>query len=638
VTVTLDGIVVGRGVVGSEYRPDVAQATGESALAETGWRMDVDTSGLDVGEAQQVSVHVWGDPWDPPLELARFAVVLTDESIEHPGPDFKGALEKPVADEPVGPVFFVSGWIVNRSDMVSRVDVLLDGQSVGQARLGLPRHDVGQDQAGDESWVSGFERWVDLSTRPDTGSDLTVQVMARTRSGPPTRVFERTVRVAPFARSSDPPESPAVVHQPWRRVVSPVDAPKSGHIDLAVFTHQIDYGGGQIWLDEFLDKSGAGTDYPCTVITYRDGPLREGMEHRGIAVHVTSAPPVDDIAQYEGRIAELTALVAAGGHNVVMLNTASLFSGAEVAKRLELPVVWGIHESLPPEVFLQVAFAGCVQPEVREKFIKSLGSADAIVFEAEATRQMYAPTTNDAHSLVVPYGVNTRAITEYCERVSRTDARADIGLPEELRVILVMGTIEPRKSQVTIAQALRLVRTDHRPWTMVFVGGSDSVYCDMLKRYLQENGLAERARVVPVDTDTYRWYRAADVLLSASDMESLPRSMLEAMCFGVPVVSTAVFGVPSLLGDGKYGILFEPNDLNATIGALNEVLSIEAESLHAMGDAAREHVLAYYDSAGYATDLMALCQGLLQSPELGPGEILTRWGRDSDQPLFRSDS
>jgi D-inositol-3-phosphate glycosyltransferase len=635
VVVTVNETVVARGLVGSVSRPDVGYLLGDPALEDTGWRIEVVARHLEAGEAQ-LSVRVWGDPWDPPLELDRFSIVLSDDLIAQASSDitqasseFVGLLERPAENEEVGPVFSLSGWIAHRSDLVARAEVMVDGQIVGRARLGMPRYDVSRDQGGPEAIVSGFDRWIDISGRSNPGRELKLQVVASSRRGPPTTVFERTVRVAPKAEVPDRSARRDALDERWQRKLASIDGKKSSELNLAVFTHQVDYGGGQLWLDEFLERSGAGTLYPCTVFTYRDGPLRERMESRGIAVHVTKEPSVEDMEEHDGRITELAALVAAGGHNGVLLNTAGLFSGAEVANRLGLPAVWAIHESLPAEVYLEIAYGGKVHSGVRAAFFEALGSVGALVFEAEATRLMYSPWASPGRSIVVPYGVNTRVIGEYCKRVSRSEARSDVKVAAGVRLLLVMGTVEPRKAQTAIAQALRLVRTDHREWMVVFVGGSDSVYCDVLKKYVKENRLEGRVKVAPVDKDPYRWYRAADVLLSASDMESLPRSMLEAMCFGVPVVSTAVFGVPSLLQDGQYGILFEPNDLNATLGALNEVLSIEEETLRAIGDAAREHVLAHYDSAGYVTDLMALCQGLLQSPELAPREILTRWGRDS---------
>jgi glycosyltransferase involved in cell wall biosynthesis len=95
------------------------------------------------------------------------------------------------------------------------------------------------------------------------------------------------------------------------------------------------------------------------------------------------------------------------------------------------------------------------------------------------------------------------------------------------------------------------------------------------------------------------------------------------MCFGVPVVSASVFGVPELVRDGDTGFLFEPNDLDALVRALQRVLSLESSELTRVGEAGLRHVLEHHDSSGYARDLLRLCQGLLDSPGASPEDILS---------------
>jgi glycosyltransferase involved in cell wall biosynthesis len=250
-------------------------------------------------------------------------------------------------------------------------------------------------------------------------------------------------------------------------------------------------------------------------------------------------------------------------------------------------------------------------------------AADALVFEAAATRDLYADWAKPGHSVVVPYGVDTREILDYAKLVSPHAARTEVDVRPESWMILVMGTIEQRKAQTRIAQAFARVAGEHPQWELVFVGDTKSEYSQALRRYIRTVGLTDRCRIVPIDSDTYRWYRAADLLLSASDVESLPRSMLEAMCFGVPVVSASVFGVPELLSDGETGFLFEPNDLDALVATLHRVLGLEPSHLTRVGDAGRRHALEHYDSSGYAGHLLRLCQGLLESPGASPEDILS---------------
>lgn len=632
VVVRANGVTVGRAVLGSEERPDVAEATGLDDLVDSGWRVDADLSAFEAEDTVELSVAVWADAVVPPLELDRLCVVLHDEEPTLPLPDpaaflsadFIGGLGVPAPDEPVSAVFRLEGWALHRSDPIEKIDVLINGRWVQRARLGITRPDVRNQYDLPDAIISGFECWVDLAAVSPPASLLKLQLVAWAGDAKPAVLIDRVLTVE---RAVEEPERTArdgILAERRHRLASSIGEPRSNDLDLVVFTHQLGYGGAQLWLDELLRKSGAGSRYACRVISPLDGPLRDSLERRGIPVHVTSEPSLDVVDGYEGRVTELTAVVAGGGHNVALVNTASAFVGADVSTRLAMPTVWAIHESLTPRVFLTAAFPNGMAAGVRGAAERALATSDALVFEAEATRQLYAASVGPDRSIVVPYGVDTGVINAFCRRVSRERARADTELPTDARVVLVMGTIEPRKAQTRIAQAFALVRGSHPDWILVFVGDSDTPYSDGLKEYLRNIGLEDCTRIVPVVEDTYPWYRAADLLLSLSDMESLPRSALEAMCFGLPVLSTSVFGLPELIEDGRTGFLFEPNDLGATTAALDSVLALGEAELAAVGEAGRRHVLQGYDSSGYVADFMTLFEGLMLNKEATPRQILMR--------------
>lgn len=629
VAICLDGVVVGHAAVGSVLRSDVADATKSDNLADTGWQVFVGLGGRLSGDAANLSVLVWGDVNNPPVVLDEFPVIVADERADpetdgdDPLKEYLGDLYEPRAGDSVGEVFPVRGWAMRRHGALSRLDVLVNGECVGRARLGLPTLGLEDERSEPDCIVSGFEYRVDLAALSSLSSIAKLQLVAGSSDGPPVPLFERVLRVRPPELASDRSERAAVHRRRREQLLSAIDAPRPGELNLVVFTHQLDYGGGQLWLEEFLRQAGAGTRFACTVISFKDGPLRETAELRGVTVHVTDEPPVDDPERYEGRITELAALVAGGGHNVALVNTAHVFSGADVSARLSLPTVWAIHESFTPPVLMTVAFGSPMDPAVFDAARSAMEAADALVFEAAATRDLYASWAKPGRSVVVPYGVDTREIRTHAETVSPRAARAAVSISPEARMILVMGTIEQRKAQTRIAQAFARIADGHQEWELVFVGDTKSEYSQTLRRYIRMVGLQDRCRTVPTDRDTYRWYRSADLLLSASDVESLPRSMLEAMCFGVPVVSASVFGVPELLTDGDTGFLFEPNDLDALVAALDRVLALEPSELARVGDAGQRLVLERHDSSGYAGDLLRLCRGLLESPGASPEDILS---------------
>lgn len=615
---------------GSEARPDVAAALGNPALAGAGWRVEVSAEGLRPGPAE-IKVWAWTDETASPVVIEVLTVEVLESGVSRPGGDDSAgrwtvALDRPAPGQAVGPVVSrLEGWAIHEPEPIDRIDIVVDGRRAGSARRGIYRADLATGFDDARTAVSGFEFLLDATQVPLEGSEVKIQVVARVGGAPPAVVAERVASVArPFERPAgvdDDRATPAAVRRPHHgREFHPV-----------VFTHQLDYGGAQLWLQEALLRMGAGRSFPCRVVAFRNGPLAADLRRHGIAVHVTEAPPVDDAGAYEGRIQELMHLLAAGEHSAVLVNTVGCFAGADAGHRLGLPVVWGIHESLSPPAYFPAAYAEPAHRAVVEASLAALAAAQAVVFESEATRRIYEPWTGPDRTAVVPYGVDTGRITDYLERTDRDEVRRALGIAPATRVALVMGTIEPRKSQTLIAEAFERIRDRHPQWTIIFVGDRGGPYATGFKAFVAEAGLGARVRIEPVVADAYPWYRSADVLLSASDLESLPRSAIESMAFGVPVLSTAVFGVPELIDDGVTGFLFEPNDSAALAGALDRVFAADPARLAGVGRAAQELALRAYDSAGYAADLRALLEGLAAGGDRPPADILARDGRMSSR-------
>jgi glycosyltransferase involved in cell wall biosynthesis len=117
-------------------------------------------------------------------------------------------------------------------------------------------------------------------------------------------------------------------------------------------------------------------------------------------------------------------------------------------------------------------------------------------------------------------------------------------------------------------------------------------------------------RLVPANTIRFLGWRkdvldvlaAVDSLVLPSFSEGVPRSIVEAMAFGKPVIATAVGGVPALLGDGAFGIVVAPDDSVALADALVRVAS-EPQLRIALGQKARAEARSRY---GFDSHLSAL--------------------------------
>ena len=76
--------------------------------------------------------------------------------------------------------------------------------------------------------------------------------------------------------------------------------------------------------------------------------------------------------------------------------------------------------------------------------------------------------------------------------------------------------------------------------------------------------------------DPRPWYRAAWVLVLASESESFGRVLVEAMGSGTPVIATTVGGIPEIVRDGQEGLLFSPGSSEQLANAIKKLLKEES--------------------------------------------------------------
>ena len=146
---------------------------------------------------------------------------------------------------------------------------------------------------------------------------------------------------------------------------------------------------------------------------------------------------------------------------------------------------------------------------------------------------------------------------------------------------------------------------------LVLVGDTGAPYRGVALA-VERLGMGERIAVCPVTPNIYEWYTVADGFVLASEIESLPRTILEAMAFEVPVLASAVFGVPELVRDGIDGVLFEPRCLASLETALDGFFSLAPGERRELGRRGAARVSPSRDSRRYAAEYRALVTGCLR--------------------------
>jgi glycosyltransferase involved in cell wall biosynthesis len=92
-----------------------------------------------------------------------------------------------------------------------------------------------------------------------------------------------------------------------------------------------------------------------------------------------------------------------------------------------------------------------------------------------------------------------------------------------------------------------------------------------LEDLVEKKDLKSRISFTGFQTKIEPWMSALDVFVLPSLTEGLPMALLEAMAFGVPVVASAVGGVPQLIKSGENGILISAGDPEAIKNALGRL-------------------------------------------------------------------
>jgi colanic acid/amylovoran biosynthesis glycosyltransferase len=165
--------------------------------------------------------------------------------------------------------------------------------------------------------------------------------------------------------------------------------------------------------------------------------------------------------------------------------------------------------------------------------------------------------------------------------------------------IISVGSLQPYKGYPHLLEACARLRDQGRDvHCRVIGGGSDR---RALARNIARLGLqrhvdlmgpqpqAEVARLLP----TADCYVQPSIVTSSGKMEGIPVAIMEAMVCGLPVVATAISGIPELVAHRVTGYLVPPADAAALAAALDSVRA-DAAAADRLGAAGRERVLRDY--------------------------------------------
>jgi teichuronic acid biosynthesis glycosyltransferase TuaC len=264
-------------------------------------------------------------------------------------------------------------------------------------------------------------------------------------------------------------------------------------------------------------------------------------------------------------------------------------AAAWLGRRLRVPSVLTLHGS-------DVNVFPDVNKKMRARVIGAVEAADVVIAVSQALAQRTEQLTR-RRPAVMPIGIR---LGRFRNAPSREIARQSLNLPAEALLVGYVGDLVRSKGLAEFLEGLRRLARDGIRGLVVGEGPFQSAVEAAEGVHFYGPQPNER---IPL------FMAAADVLVLPSYSEGLPTVLVEAGAVGVPVVSTAVGGVPELL-DGGRGVLIPPRSVDALVEAVRAVL---ADRRGADERAARlsRHVADLYDADVNAARLVEVYRALL---------------------------
>ena len=178
---------------------------------------------------------------------------------------------------------------------------------------------------------------------------------------------------------------------------------------------------------------------------------------------------------------------------------------------------------------------------------------------------------------------------------ARARVRAELGIPQSSWLVGTVGRLAPEKDQALLIRAMAPLLDERRQ--LVIVG--DGPEREALERARSETWRSEFVHLIGARSDVAPYLAAMDAFVLSSRTEGLPLVLLEAMATGVPVVSTAVGGIPDLIQSGENGYLVPAENERELMRELVALANQPTAGLK-LGQAGRESVLRRYSLAQMA--------------------------------------
>ncbi len=223
--------------------------------------------------------------------------------------------------------------------------------------------------------------------------------------------------------------------------------------------------------------------------------------------------------------------------------------------------------------------------------------------------------------------------------VTRDRLRQSVGIPTDAVVCFTVARLEGIKGYQYQLDAIGRLR--HTPaWAQLyFVWVGEGSLDDELAAAITEMGVGDRVQLLGQRWDVADWYDVADIFVLPTYLEGMPLVIMEAMAKGLPVVATAVSGIPEEMGHTGQLLPDPKQDPLATLNALVATLQVwgqDAECRRTIGQAGKRRAEALFREARMIEQILRVVERARLPPgnDVSPGLAIVRPDAAFPAPLL----
>lgn len=322
--------------------------------------------------------------------------------------------------------------------------------------------------------------------------------------------------------------------------------------------------GGIVSVVECYERDGVFTRWPMLLVfSHVEGTLSARLLRAAAAFFQVLTMSAT------GRIALLHCHVSMYGsfwRKALLASTARLFG---------VPVLLHLHGSKTE------AFYRGLPPFAQRLVQRQLATAERVLVLSDSWARFVREVAPEAQVVVLPNYVDVPVVRKH----AGSEESVDETRPTRL---LFLGLIGQRKGVYELIEGFAAA-AKHNPRLRLCIAGNGEE--QKARTRAQELGVADNVEFAGwIDAKRRNALLAqADIFLLPSHNEGLPMSVLEAMAWGVPVITTPVGGIPELIEHGTNGLLVEVGNIKAIQAAI-EQLALDGRLREKIGHAGRETV------------------------------------------------